>query len=124
LVTLCVVFDVRLWELVLPFEDQVVAFSDDSLASDGWKVDQTHFLNAGEFGEAISGIPADYLLDPEKMESVRRTFNEGGVSVAQVLDRQRDLRDLIAQLVDQTTTIAPDSIGQDQPQQKAESDDS
>lgn len=116
LVTLCIIFDVLLWDLVLPTDDREIILSGDSLATDGWQVTQTHLVKAPELGEIVSGIAGKYVADPEKMQELKETFNKENVTVVEILDQQRSLQRLIDQLVDQATYVRVDTGSEDDPE--------
>jgi hypothetical protein len=113
LVTLCIVFDVLLWDLVLPQGGQDVSFSSTPKDADGWSEGRRYFLEAPVLGEILSGIPGEFLTNPQMMKKFQAMFNKHDLTVAQILDQQRDIQVRIGELVAMTHQIEGESTASD-----------
>jgi hypothetical protein len=113
LVTLCIVFDVLLWDLVLPQEGQSVLLSSISIEDGRWPARDGILIEAPELGEILSGVPGKFLVNPQMMEKFKHEFNKHDLTVAQILDQQRDLQTTIDELVAITHKVEGESTASD-----------
>lgn len=124
LVTLCIVFDVLLWDLVLPADDREIVLSKDPLAADGFTEPYTNFVGRRELGEIVSGIPGQYVADPEAMKKFKQMFNKDNLAVAEILDRSRDLQRSLDHFTEVRVIASAEPASGDEPKQRAGADDS
>jgi hypothetical protein len=110
LVTLCIVFGVLLWDLVLPAEGEEVTIAKVFRDADGWRLSSTNYLEGPELGRILSGIPADYLADREAMKRLVEKSGPEALTMDQILQQQEGLQASIDQLVAMTERVGGESV--------------
>jgi transcriptional regulator with XRE-family HTH domain len=94
LVTLCLVFGVELWDVVLPESGELVITAGGKKDGSGQFVGNRHVLDAFHLAEILSGMPAEVFASEEQRAVARTMLAKENLDMAFIEAKQRELDEL------------------------------